>query len=256
MRPKPYGERVLIRIRVATALVAAIACTAAAALSGCAPSPRTEIADILERLSTVDADDPLWQGDADTCRRGSVDESDPDVTDALAVAMHEAEFWSLIDELHGGNEEEDIARLTRVLAERPVEDLIGFDARLALTMYALDDQCHLVAFRDGDRWDGSWVDGDAFVYARADTIAAGRQAWESALAEGHLDAGETSPMSGELLLYVTLDASMMQGMDELELWDLEDEQFSLSYESGSNPTGWPDGRGAFIISDEDIATRG
>lgn len=45
---------------------------------------------------------------------------------------------------------------------------------------------------------------------------------------------------GELLLYVALDASIAQGMEEYAIWELERERYSLSYESGSNPAGWPE----------------
>ncbi len=182
----------------------------------------------------------------------SVDSDDPDVAGAMAVAMPEDAFWELISVLDGGNTEEDVARLSEALAARTVDELVAFDARLTLALYALDDQCHLVGFRDSDRWDGGWVSGDAFLYARADTVAAGREQWESAMKDGELPAGGTEPMNGELLLYATLDASVAQGMGEFELWDLESERYSLSYESGSNPTGWPDGDGGFILSTEDI----
>ena len=42
--------------------------------------------------------------------------------------MPEAEFWELIEVMDGGDAEDDFRRLSEVLAKRPTDDLVAFDA--------------------------------------------------------------------------------------------------------------------------------
>ncbi len=169
---------------------------------------------------------------------GPLDLDDPNVAQTLDVAMAEDEFWELIDVLGGRSAHSDFARLIGALEDRPAEDLVSFNARLTLALYALDDECHLRAYEEDDPSGIGFVSSDVFLYARADTVTAGREYWEEAIAGGRLPWGDVTPGAGEALLFAALDASRTHGMDEYELWNLEDEAFALSYESGSNPDGW------------------
>jgi hypothetical protein len=223
---------------------AAATVLAALVLTGCADADADADADSGispegDRFSVVNPGDDLWQGDAAGCRSGTVDVTDPAVASALAVAMPEAEFWELIEVMDGGEAEGDFRRLSEALAKRPIDDLVAFDARLALSLYALDDECRLLRYRDDDPHGMGFVSEDVFLYARADVVSMGKDAWDSAIADGRLPV-RMSEGIGELLLYVALDASVAQGMEEYAIWDLERERYSLSYESGSNPAGWPE----------------
>lgn len=206
-------------------------------LAGCSTDADSGVGPPADQFSAVNPGDELWQGGAEGCRSGTVDEADPAVASALAVAMPEAEFWELIEVLDGGDTEDDFVRLSEVLSGRPVEDLVAFDARLTLSLYALDDECRLLRYRDDDPYGMGFVSDDVFLYARADVVCLGKDAWDSAIADSRLPV-RMSDGIGELLLYVALDASVAQGMEEYAIWDLEAERYSLSYESGSNPSGW------------------
>jgi len=162
-------------------------------------------------------------------------------TDALlanaeAVAMPEASFWGWIDKL-GGTSEEDYDRLTEELSNEPIETIAAFDARMTIQLYLLDDECRAAWYEDRE----GYVSDDVFLYGRADTVSSGEKFFARALRDDTLPHAGNAPSEGdgEFLLYVAMDAATAAGATERE-WDSATASHrELSYETGSNPAGWP-----------------
>ncbi|MEV7782845.1 DUF4240 domain-containing protein [Kitasatospora sp. NPDC088351] len=157
-------------------------------------------------------------------------------------AMPWERFWQLIDGLGGAAGTADCqgfddacARLTEVLAERPLEEIIGFGERLAEALYRLDreDFGRLpvlgMELPDGSPFPQS---DDGFLYARAAVVAAGREVYEDVLGHPERFAPFTAS-SCESLLYVHEEAfELVTGAE----WD---RPTRYDYESCSNREGWP-----------------
>lgn len=229
--------------RVRALVVIATAVVLAATLSGCTQPPRllnklpeqTHAAQCRSNVpghaGAVPLPTPTSKFDRATAR---------EVTEADAVAMPEDEFWQLIDTLHGSVSDAAFHRLRAALEARPVADLVAFEARLDLALYALDDECRVDWY---DRHDptglGDLADDD-FLYVRTDTVAAGRAVWEDAnthdtLPWGTVDAADDD---GEELLYVAAEAGHHSGISGDDLADMV--PFDDLYETATNPAGWSD----------------
>jgi hypothetical protein len=170
----------------------------------------------------------------------------PDATPDAAVAIVEAnampsdEFWQYIELLDGTNSPEGYTRLETELAKADLATVIAFDARLTLALHALDSDCRAEWYRLNEPAQFGFVSDDGFLYARADTVSAGRATWEEAVATQTLPWGGADPLTGtgEFLLYVGLAAAELQGVTFDEYLDRRVERVPLSYETGSNPLGW------------------
>jgi hypothetical protein len=164
-----------------------------------------------------------------------------ELSEAEKVAMPEDEFWQLIALLHGSNSDAAYARLTAQLATLPVEKLVGFDARMTIALYGLDDECRANWYSTHDPSGLGFVADDDFLYFRGDTVSAGRANWENAIATDTLPWGTVDPLSGggELLLYVAGNAAHVEFGIGLDAWPAKVQNtIELSYETGSNPDGW------------------
>lgn len=157
------------------------------------------------------------------------------------AAMPADEFWDYIALLEGQTTEAGFDRLADALAAAGVDAALAFDIRLALSLYELDSLCRADWYSANDPAGLGSVSDDTFLYARCDTIAAGRANWEAAVADNTLPWGDVDPSTGmgEFLLYVGADAAQRLGVPIEEYWDRLYSALPLSYETGSNPNGWP-----------------
>ena len=162
---------------------------------------------------------------------------DPAALELDATAMPADEFWGYIDLLGGTTDEAGMEALTSALAERDLDTIVAFDERLLLSLYSLDFVCRYDWYIANDPLDIGYLGDDGFLYARADTVAAGRENFEAALAEGTIDWGTVDPTTGygEILLYVAWDAATRIGLEE-EYWSASGST-PISFETGSNPAG-------------------
>ena len=183
----------------------------------------------------------LLPGDAVACTTSA-----PGATPDAAVAVVEAnampndEFWEYIELLGGANSPDGYTRLETELAKADLDTVVAFDARLTLALYALDSDCRAEWYRLNEPAQFGFVSDDVFLYARADTVSAGRETWEEAVSTQTLPWGGADPMSGagEFLLFVGLGAAERQGVTIDEYFTLLAERVPLSYETGSTPLGW------------------
>lgn len=170
----------------------------------------------------------------------------PDATPDSAVAIVEAnampsdEFWQYIEVLDGTNSPAGFTRLETELAKADLDTIIAFDARLTLALHALDSDCRAEWYRLNEPAQFGFVSDDVFLYARADTISAGKATWEEAVNTQTLPWGGADPLAGtgEFLLYVGVGAAERQGITFDEYFAQLLERVPLSYETGSNPLGW------------------
>jgi hypothetical protein len=160
-----------------------------------------------------------------------------------AVALDPERFWLLVESLPPMLEESDFQRAAGELAGCGMDDVIAFEARLTLALYALDGPDNLAWFEANDPNGLGFASDDVFLYARCATVLGGETAWERAVAEHTLEWGEDPPdVNGwaELLLYVSWDAAGALGLTVQEYIDLLSERIPLSYETGSNADLWGD----------------
>jgi hypothetical protein len=159
------------------------------------------------------------------------------------VAMPEDRFWDLIGILHGSNGDVGYDLLTARLELESTKDLVAFDARLTIVLYALDDECRYDWYRQVDPSGLHFVADDDFLYFRTDTVSAGRSTWDEAVAADTLPWGTTEPVdhSGEPLLFVAENAARIAHGIGWSRWDaMTTDRFPISYETGSNVDGWSD----------------
>ena len=153
--------------------------------------------------------------------------------------MPEDRFWNLIDGLHHSLRQSSFDAVSRTLSAGSLDDIVAFDARMTLDLYELDSACRVEWYgrHDPDRL-GFPLDDD-FLYFRCSTIIAGRENFEKAVSSQTLPWGDVSTEdSGEPLLYIGVTAAEMKGNDEAFLAE-EKARIPLSYETASNPQGWP-----------------
>jgi hypothetical protein len=145
-------------------------------------------------------------------------------------------FWSLIDKLDWGQEDDDdavVEPLVRALALLPDAEIGSFQETLAQKLYDLDGRAWARASGD-EIWFGEpdRLSVDSFLYARCAVVARGQDAY------GAVRADPTQmPKNAEFesLLYVA--ATAYERKTGLEWDDLDDTD--VSYETFSNEEGWP-----------------
>lgn len=104
---------------------------------------------------------------------------------AKAGAMDEDFFWSLIASLDWkktGDDDAVIEPVVAALAGMPEADIFRFDDILAEKLHALDGEKYASNIGMDAYKDGEYFSVDLFLYARACTVANGRKAFETALA--------------------------------------------------------------------------
>jgi hypothetical protein len=152
------------------------------------------------------------------------------------VAMEEDRFWELIAALNGTVTERSLRMLKREMNALSLEELQAFDARLTLAVHELDTAKTANWYVENDPISAElqYLSYDGFLYDRAATVGAGRDAFEKAAAADQLVLDPDGEGIGELLLYVVIDLAEVRGID---WWDLE--PLPLSYETASNIPEWP-----------------
>ncbi|WP_329030679.1 DUF4240 domain-containing protein [Streptomyces sp. NBC_01423] len=147
------------------------------------------------------------------------------------------DFWALTATLNGKATEANCHRLAKRLSRRPLPDITAFAEHHAEALYRLDQEqfgsLPVVGMttETGAPFPQS---GDSFLYARCAVVAAGREAWESALSDPAEFAPYTSlDYDGERLLYIPDEAYELATGKE---WH---RTTRYCYESFSNKDGWP-----------------
>jgi hypothetical protein len=136
------------------------------------------------------------------------------------------DFWALIALLGqpGANNEEareGLERLISALAKRTRTDIKRFEETLAYKLFLLDTEAHAQASDNSD---------DGFLYARCAVVASGPAHYQSVLAD---PAATRWDREFEDLLAVAPSAYERKTGEDF------DYVTGCSYETGSNPTGWP-----------------
>ncbi|MGC4867142.1 DUF4240 domain-containing protein [Micromonospora sp. DT53] len=143
------------------------------------------------------------------------------------------EFWRLVAVLGGRPEAQDdgpYERLTDVLADEPVERIIGFAETLAFHLHQLDRRVLAQTVLPGaDR-----LSDDGFLYARCAVVVAGPAAFAAVLADPAAFARFTTDEAAhaESILDVPSDAFEKATGTE---WEHVEE---YDYETGSNEQWW------------------
>lgn len=212
-------------------------------LSGCASGSWTEAASTpYEQPPPVALGECPWSPGATPPPIEPADNADP-VALTEAIAMPEDRFWDLIESIPDLPEQGDFERVASSLAGCAAADLVAFEARLTLALYALDDPQSADWYEQNDPSGLGFVSDDTFLYARCATVLGGRASWSDAVAQKTLDWGSDSPdLSGssEYLLYLGLDAALAQGTDPYDYYDEVYSAIPISYETGSNSELWGD----------------
>ncbi|WP_028802732.1 DUF4240 domain-containing protein [Streptomyces sp. 142MFCol3.1] len=148
-----------------------------------------------------------------------------------------ADFWALIAILEGRATQADCGRLTEELSRRSVPDIVGFAERQAEALYRLDQERFgtLPVVDLTARFGSPFLQSaDVFLYTRCAVVAAGRDVWESVFFDTDKFVPYTaSEYDGESLLYVPGEAY------ELAVGEKWHHLTRYSYETCSNPDGWP-----------------
>ncbi len=144
----------------------------------------------------------------------------------MLASMNEDTFWQLIEDCRPPGPDPDAellaAAVTERLAQSPLSLVTGFAEQLSWMLYRLDRKEY-----------GQALSGDAFLYARAAVVAAGRTVFDSVLQDAATFAPyATNHIWAESLLY-TPDRAYERITGEE--WDRDTR---YSYESYSNTEGW------------------
>lgn len=160
--------------------------------------------------------------------------ADPvEITEALALPQDQ--FWELLVSVPDVAGDADFDALSSALAGCERSDLVAFEARLTLALYALDGQHNFDWIVEHDPTGLHFSSEDSFLYSRCATVMAGRETWQRAVDQGTLEwGGGTS----ESLLYVGLAAAEAKGIDIDDYYDEVYGAIPLSYETGSNTSLW------------------
>jgi hypothetical protein len=109
----------------------------------------------------------------------------PKSRESRAGAMDENLFWSLIATLdwkQTGDDDAVVEPVVAALAGMHEADIFRFDDILAEKLHALDGEKYARNIGMDAYKDGKYFSVDMFLYARACTVANGRKAFETALA--------------------------------------------------------------------------
>ncbi|MDG4779695.1 DUF4240 domain-containing protein [Micromonospora sp. WMMD961] len=143
------------------------------------------------------------------------------------------EFWRLVAVLGGRPEVQDdrpYERLTAVLAEEPVERIIGFAETLAFKLYELDRRVLARAVPPG----GDQLTEDGFLYARCAVVVAGPAAFDAVLADPAAFGRFTTVEAAHAESILDVASNAYQTMTGKE-WEHVEE---YDYETGSNEQWW------------------
>lgn len=140
------------------------------------------------------------------------------------------QFWkwmALVDleALNDGDDEGAVEPLIDALSEESVEQIFAFEERLAEVLHALDGRVF------AGEADGS---SDGFLYRRCYVVALGRKSYEAVLADPTRMPTDTESWCEPLLFVSPTAWSNVTGQD-MDLWEYATR---VSYETGSNRTGW------------------
>lgn len=158
-----------------------------------------------------------------------------------AVALDETQFWALIESIPAAPVEADFQAMASDLGGCTLTDVVAFQARLTLALYALDGPENMAWYEENDPSGLGFVSEDLFLYARCAAVLGGRASWEAAVAQQTLDWGDDAPDTygyAELLLYVALDAAVAQGVTVDDYYDAVGSAVAISFETGSNTDRW------------------
>ncbi|MEU7851799.1 DUF4240 domain-containing protein [Micromonospora parva] len=143
------------------------------------------------------------------------------------------EFWRLVAVLGGRPEIQDdgpYERLTAMLAEEPVERIIGFAETLAFNLYQLDRRVLAQAvFPGADR-----LSDDGFLYARCAVVVAGPAALAAVLADPAAFERFTTVEAAHAESILDVPSNAYQKATGQE-WEHVEE---YDYETGSNDQWW------------------
>lgn len=146
----------------------------------------------------------------------------------MLAGMNEDAFWELIEDCRPTEPDPDAELLAATLTERlvqsPLSLVIGFAEQLSRALYRLDRKEY-----------GHDLGGDAFLYARAAVVAAGRTEFGSVLQ----DPSAFTPYATDLIWAEPLLYAPDRAYKRItgEEWNRDT---SYSYESCSNTEGWAD----------------
>lgn len=220
-------------------------------LSGCALMPaagqwHTVTSEEMDAWGEEPAGDAVvrdcpWEHLESSSPASAVTVSEDPVTATEANALEPEKFWTLVESIPSGPTPEHFAESAGVLAGCGIDAVVAFEARLVLSLYALDGPDNLAWFEKNDPLGLGFASDDVFLYARCATVLGGQAAWERAVAERTLEWGEDAPdvdgMS-ESLLYMSWDAAGALGYTVDDYIELLVERIPLSFETGSNAELW------------------
>lgn len=148
-----------------------------------------------------------------------------------AAAMHENEFWKIIESvdkkaLELERQGDAVEPVVANLSKSSVAEICSFHNHLTNALFSLDTKPHHQALHDE-------CSDDSFLYVRCYVVGQGRKHYESVLANPSQMPQEYK--SFELLLFAADEAwSNVTGRDSMYL-EIDTEN---SFESGSNRKGW------------------
>ena len=151
--------------------------------------------------------------------------------------MDDARFWELVSALDWKHEDDDgnvVEPVVKALAAMPDAEIAAFQNTLTAKLFALDGRVWARESGDSIWWgEPDFLSSDAFLYARCVVVANGREFYDTVLSD---PTQMPKDMEFESLLYVAPKAyERKTGTSGDAVRDLTD----LSYETGSNPEGWP-----------------
>ena len=167
--------------------------------------------------------------------------SDDPVETTEANALPEDLFWPVIESIPDLPVHSDFDRVAAQLAGCAKSDILAFDARLTLALYALDGPRNSQWIIENDPSGTHATSDDSFLYSRCAAVLGGRSSWQRAVDEGTLDWGEDPPDTtgvSEYLLSVGLAAAEAQGRSPEQYFDDLVRAVPVSYETGSNAQLW------------------
>ncbi|TGD81583.1 DUF4240 domain-containing protein [Hymenobacter wooponensis] len=146
--------------------------------------------------------------------------------------MDEMLFWEVLDLLNwkkAGNDDAVLLPAEKRLATLPLEDIFAFEDLLAEKLYQLDGEVYAAACYPGEGT--RTISGDAFLYDRCSVLCNGPAFYEEVLQD---PTKWPVGLEFESLLYLASKAYTRK---------TKQEDFPhitrVSYETGSNSTGWP-----------------
>lgn len=189
-----------------------------------------------------------WEHDSDVresfhagvrARLAGVPEETPAVEPSSPTERHpmlaEEDFWALIELMDwskSGDDDAVLAPLVKALAARPTADILGFEERLADSLYQLDSEAHAREIGEGAyQGEDEFFSVDAFLYARCGVVANGRTVFMRVKRD---PSRMPEDLEFESLLSAASTAYEQSTGDDWE------HVTSRSYETFSNAGGWND----------------